>query len=358
MRLTHIRLPVLLLLGALAVAACGPQAQEPRNLTALAGAGQDTITANAFFPSVLRIRAGDTVTWKINSDEIHTVSFANGIPAEEMVIIVPIPGGGEGELMLNPNVAFPTRPPDAPAESYSGEGFVSSGILSKEPDAPDAPPNDSFTLTFDTPGTYAFICLIHEEFMQGTVVVEPATATDVPSQEEIDAQAKAEMDLMLGGIEVSSQVSQAVRSEPGPGDTTFWFVKAGVLDFVTADPRGEAMEFLPEDLTVTAGDTVIWGSSGVHTVTFTPAPPPPEFIVPLPQEGGPPILSINPQLLIPSKPDALFDPTKFYHSGLISFFVPDGVSWALTFEEPGTYEYFCALHRELGMEGTITVVSP
>ena len=33
---------------------------------------------NTFLPSVLKIRAGDTVTWKINSDEPHTATFLSG----------------------------------------------------------------------------------------------------------------------------------------------------------------------------------------------------------------------------------------------------------------------------------------
>ena len=69
------------------------------------------------------------------------------------------------------------------------------------------------------------------------------------------------------------------------------------------------------------------------------------------------ILALNPQVLNPSKPAAVFDPTQFFNSGDIGVFGGTGASWALTFDEPGIYEYFCAIHAELGMEGTITVVS-
>ena len=47
----------------------------PRNVTVLAGVGQDTIDVLAFFPQNIKIRAGETVTWKQNSDAGHTVSF-------------------------------------------------------------------------------------------------------------------------------------------------------------------------------------------------------------------------------------------------------------------------------------------
>ena len=314
-------LPLFLLFGILGLAAAQAQ-MAPRDVTALVGAGQDTITLNAFFPEILRIRAGDTVTWRLNSDEIHTVSFVQGVPLEELPFA--LPGRAEGELLLNPRLAFPTRLPDAPVETYSGEGFASSGILSRQPPAPDAPPNDSFSLTFDTPGTYTYICLVHEEFMTATVVVEPPAAADVPSPEEILAQAEAEIAPRLAGIEAAREIGQEVRSDPGPGGTTFWLVKAGILDFVTADPRGEALEFLPQNLTIQAGDTVIWGSTGFHTVTFTPVPPLPEFIIAEPQEAGPPLLIINPEVMTPAKPAAVYDPLQYFNSGVISFFYPRG----------------------------------
>ena len=49
-----------------------PAPAEARTLTALVGAGQDTEVINSFLPPRLTIRAGDTIEWKINGDEIHT----------------------------------------------------------------------------------------------------------------------------------------------------------------------------------------------------------------------------------------------------------------------------------------------
>ena len=94
-----------------------PAPAEGRYLTALVGGGQDTISLNAFFPSTLRIRAGDTVTWKLNSDEVRTVSFLGGeqlpaIPAR--ADLVAVPGSLNGDLMLNPWSNLPTRPPARP----------------------------------------------------------------------------------------------------------------------------------------------------------------------------------------------------------------------------------------------------
>ena len=180
---------------AVAVVEEAPPAQaDGRHLTALVGGGQDTISINAFFPSTLRIRAGDTVTWKLNSDEVRTVSFLAGdqppaIPAR--VDLVPVPGSSNGELMLNPWSNLPTRPPGAPLEVYNGSTFVSSGIMSKDPIAPGFDPNDTFTVRFDVPGVYEFVDLNHLTVKGSVVVVNGAD--DVDDQAAIDARAAKEL---------------------------------------------------------------------------------------------------------------------------------------------------------------------
>jgi plastocyanin len=39
----------------------------------------------------------------------------------------------------------------------------------------DINPGQTFTQTFGTPGTYAYVCSIHPDRMHGTIVVQPAT---------------------------------------------------------------------------------------------------------------------------------------------------------------------------------------
>ena len=170
----------------LAKAEATPEPQSPRTLNALVGAGQDTDVVFGFFPSTLRIRAGDTVVWKLNSDEFQQIMFTSGEEPPEGII--PVPDGSD-RLMLNPQDAFPSRPPGAPVETYSGTGFFNSGGLSKvAAEPPGTPPNDTFSLTFDTPGTYSY-----GGTGEGKVIVEPSSALDVPSQAEIDAQAQEEL---------------------------------------------------------------------------------------------------------------------------------------------------------------------
>src|SRR5579875_2080638 len=45
------------------------------------------------------------------------------------------------------------------------------------------------------------------------------------------------------------------------------------------------------------------------------------------------------------------------NSGFLGAPFPQGVQFRMTFTAPGTYAYYCALHDDLGMRGTITVVA-
>jgi len=347
-----------------------PTAQSSRELTVLVGAGQDTVGAFAYFPGVLQIRAGDMVTWKINGDGAHTVSFTNGFVPEGptrdnsfgppgSVITgpnIPVPGGEPGVQMRHPLELFPTRADGAPVETYSGSGFVNSGRLRTEPWVPGVLGLQSFSLSFDTPGLYQYVCLVHPEGMAGIVEVLPASAADVPDQAAIDAQAQAEMAAILNLSERARAAGSTARSMPGPGDTTLWSVRAGNSQHQVNDFRVNLEEYLPKDLTVHAGDTVVWESVRAHTVTFVPAPPAPEWApIAFGPDGQPRLLSL-PEIQDPTRPSAVYDPTKLFSSGNMNT-APRGGFWSLTFETPGTFEYLCLIHQELGMKGTITVLA-
>lgn len=345
-------------------------------ISATVGFGRETLTLNSFFPYLLKVHVGDTVSWKINSDEIHTVSFSDGkIPpgADPKTFIVdsrfdagpddrlpgpfaPIPGGGPTDIQLTPLTNFPTRGPGAPVETWDGTGFVSSGVLSDvAAGPPGTPPNDTFQVQFTKPGMYTYICLIHYGSMQGIVQVVPTTDTDVPTQADVDAQTKKEIDNLTPLLDQAKVVAEQPLKDAGPDNHSFWYVRNGNADEDTFDMRVQLLQFGPKDLTIKAGDTVVWSSTYFHTVTFNPAPPPPEFPVVKPQANGPPILVAPANIMFPVKPDAVYDPTKYYNSGVLLPGGPNGTAWALTFDKPGTYEYFCAVHRIQGMKGTIIV---
>ncbi len=136
------------------------QQPAPRTLTVLVSGGQDTTAFDTFFPQTLRIRVGDTVTWKFNADPTHrhTVTLiggpfpgpkdpvAGGMPGEALPVRwVPVPGGSPGELMANPVVRAPSRRAGAPVETYDGATYVNSGELSTKPRHPDVPKNETFS---------------------------------------------------------------------------------------------------------------------------------------------------------------------------------------------------------------------
>lgn len=100
-----------------------------------------------------------------------------------------------------------------------------------------------------------------------------------------------------------------------------------------ADPRAvtiEGIAFEPDELTVSTGDTVVWTNKDDvdHTVTSGEAG---DQGVPGVDEGT------------PAKPNGLFDDALARAGSTSSF----------TFEEPGTYLYFCRVHA--AMKGVITV---
>jgi plastocyanin len=341
----------------------------PRTVTVQAGAGQDTVELLAFLPEKVRIRVGDTVTWKFEGD-LHTVSFTAGTKPAGLVIpssqappgevipraFLPVPGGPEGVTMVNPLWVFPTRKADQPMEKYSGTGFVNSGIMSRTALFPGTPPIQTFSVTFDTPGTFQYLCLLHQEFgMRGTVEVVPATASDVPSQAEIDTRAQQELAALQTRLEQARGQGRQGRSEPGPNNTKLWRILAGNSLVDINDGRVQLSEFVPKDVTIQTGDTIIWESRFFHSVTFVPTPPPPDRFLPERQPDGTTQLIRNPVIFNPARPAGVFDPAQVFNSGTIGTFPGPGSTFALTFETPGIFKYFCGIHRDLGMEGTIIV---
>ncbi len=74
------------------------------------------------------------------------------------------------------------------------------------------------------------------------------------------------------------------------------------------------------------------------------------------------MLTANSEVLFRSKPATEFEGTGFWTAGLIGsrplapVIPPGGTTFIMTFSKAGIYDYMCAIHRPLGMEGSITVV--
>ena len=94
-----------------------------------------------------------------------------------------------------------------------------------------------------------------------------------------------------------------------------------------------------------------------HTVTFAPDAElvsiEQHIVVPVPQEAGPPLLTINPKAALPFGGHT-YDGTGYVSSGFLTPHGTQPARYTLTFTKPGTYNYDCLVHP--GMDGTITVL--
>lgn len=132
------------------------------------------------------------------------------------------------------------------------------------------------------------------------------------------------------------------------------------------------MRFLPSTIHVDVGDTVEWTNvdpSVPHTVTFGVEPANPNTLLGVLSDAdadGDREGSIPNSLTIPSPTCSVPLPcVNTFNPGLIAAALQDqvpnpqtplGVTRArVTFTHAGTYNYFCALHDELGMVGKVIV---
>ena len=136
--------------------------------------GKGGVESFAMFPATQTVAAGTTVTFSMSakSYDVHTATFGPGDPEKEPTSYL----GDLEKRFQNDQVApsqavYPSDPPGtlaALSPTLHGNGFWNSGVLDT---AKATPLPTSNAVTFTTPGTYNFYCLIHP-FMHGTVVVQ------------------------------------------------------------------------------------------------------------------------------------------------------------------------------------------
>lgn len=96
--------------------------------------GASSACTGAYSPNSITILVGDTVTWENNDSVAHTITSTNDSG--------PACTAGGGSATGSP---------------------LDSGIIA---------PNGTFSHTFDTAGTYYYVCIISGHLMRGTVIVE------------------------------------------------------------------------------------------------------------------------------------------------------------------------------------------
>jgi plastocyanin len=107
----------------------------------------------------------------------HTVTFLSGTQEPELFLAEPQPNGPP-TLVLNPVAVAP-----AGGSTYSGQGYFNSGwIWGTEVPSVALPASQprTYSLIFDTAGTYNYLCLLHDPLgMVGQVTV---LAVGAPAQ--------------------------------------------------------------------------------------------------------------------------------------------------------------------------------
>jgi plastocyanin len=324
------------------------RARAQSTYTVLVGA-QDTFVGadvDAFFPDSLQIHVGDTVHWKRNANEIHTVAFLAGTPIPQLLI--PAPDGLPSPVMLNPVAAFPTAPADG---QYDGTTFANSGVI-----GPDSGQAQSFDLTFTAAGTYNYVCLVHGVIMSGKISVVD-NQQHIPSPSDVDQQATRSIDAALAQAPVVYALAGFSLPPPtaNPDGTTTYQVMIGYTV-----GQLDLLHFFPDQLAVNPGDTIVFtlsdASMAPHTVTFLNGNMSPDDFLPVPQDTGPPLLVFNPAVLFPQNPGQPLTKDGIYSSGV---FMPGGTTTSFSLQIgdiTGEMQFQCLLHDSSGMLGSLQIV--
>jgi plastocyanin len=309
----------------------------------------DFVDVNDFFPHGVTIHAGDSVKF-INTGEFHTVDIpakgqgALGLvaPTGNTVTGVKDAAGQDFAFNGNPELGFNKgllQPQFGKKAKYTGRKRVESGL-------PFAKGN--FTVKFAKAGKYTYFCDVHPG-MSGKVTVKPK-AKKIPSS-------KADALVVKNEFARDLKTAKAVRNTQAPGN---------VIDVGAHGAHGvEYYQMFPNTLTVPVGTTVNFrmmkGSTEDHTATFGPT----DYLKPMEdsfENPSPPDFALDSRGVYQSEPPGqtaslspLLHGNGFWNSGAMdqssATALPNNNS--VTFNTPGTYDFFCLIHTN--MHGTVHV---
>jgi plastocyanin len=141
----------------------GLQPSNSATAAIAAGVQSGPVDVLRFMPERVIVGEGDSLSfvWRTQGTP-HTVTFLGGQPTPD--VIMPQPqANGPPKLQINPAVLAPAGNP----QNWNGASLLHSGFRQPLP----GQPNPEFTVHFQNPGTYDYVCLLHEG-MVGTVIVE------------------------------------------------------------------------------------------------------------------------------------------------------------------------------------------
>jgi plastocyanin len=246
-------------------------------------------------------------------------------------------------------VGCPNTTPDG--SSFDGSTCVTSDVL-RVGEGVSEPP--TYSISFQVPGNFKFVCLVHAD-MTGVVHVLDPSETLPHDQAFYDRQAQREATVLLADAVRLQRIHRDNDEEQGAS------VAAGIGEIVTPTGAGSQtaslMRFERETIVVRVGDTVEWTSldpSINHTVTFglePDDPRPPSKNVMMTSDGAryavinSPGDSVNSGFLSPAPQDR----ANLAQSS------PGTTRFRVTFTSPGTFDFICAIHDQLGMTGRVIV---
>ncbi|MCC7451767.1 MAG: hypothetical protein IT324_30440 [Anaerolineae bacterium] len=295
-----------------------------------------------FAPGSLKVHRGDTVTWLING--FHNVHVGATQPVD-MIISPDV--NGKPLPQFNPQIAYPFGPKSGAA--YQG-GEAGSGVPLPIPGAP--PPSPAFSLVIDMkPGTsIAYLCDIHPGMAGSLTVVEDSE--QIPGPAAVDVQAAVEF-----GASGGAASEAAVKKEADSTKVTLPTGGKATVQMGHDLGRAAILEFFPYVTMINAGDSVTWtfseGAVEPHTVSIPPLRG--QEVIPIPQQGKPPILSAGPVFTPTTQSGATIKNGAQFSSGLLVPVPGQMPTYTLTFADPGVYPYVCNAH--VGMNGVVVVMA-
>jgi plastocyanin len=258
----------------------------------------------AFLPSTIWINAHDTIRWRANAAEVHTVTFL-----------------ASGQTLASMQPFNPFDPKEAGrvgGSVYDGTSYFNSGAMSNASGA-IVPTTEHYRLTFPEVGVFTYWCLVHGVMMKGTVHVRPVGTQYPYTQRQYDRQGFSQSQAILrDGFHLWKQTAEGATNH---------LVLAGNVDTMAM-----VMRFVRPTVVVHVGQKVVFENIGMaapHTVTFG-------------KEPANPFLPVG-------------DPTTYSGGQLNSGVMRPGSHFTVTFTKAGTYRYICALHDFMGMVGKVVV---
>jgi plastocyanin len=297
--------------------------------------------ALAFLPNEIWIHAEDSITWSFPTNEVHTVTFL----ALGQVRPNRFTGCAGG---LPPD----GRTPDFSA--FNNNTCVNSGILTNAD-------GKTYTVSFSATGNFKLVCLAHPN-MTATVHVLDSGMPLPHDQAFYERQADRQGAALLSDAKASAHVHEA--DDNNEDDNNAVVAGAGkIIGTAGGTETASVMRFMDAVKVIHVGETVEWTTAEAvtsHTITFGPEPDnqhqiPPSSNVTMDVDGA--------------RHAYLSSPSDAVHSGFITELPQDRIGLAqapfnlnsatrfrATFTQPGTYQYKCVLHDQLGMVGVIIVL--